>query len=150
VGFLAAQEGAQQAVHHRRQTGQTAPLGQLHRGADGGGGGHPVAVEQLVEAQVQQPAQLGGLAQGWHLAQFIQPGIQLAALADRSVGQFGGQGPVGRGQGVALELPFQGPIGIGPGGHRLQHLPGELAGLEADGGRRGGAQTEGLGSGLQR
>jgi hypothetical protein len=25
-----------------------------------------------------------------------------------------------------------------------------LAGLEADGGRRGGAQTEGLGSGLQR
>ena len=54
-----------------------------------------------------------------------EPGIQGAPPADRSVGQLRRQAAIGASQGVLPQGPFQGDIGIGPGRHRLQHLPGE-------------------------
>ena len=84
-----APTGPQQAIGHRRQPAESAPFCQLHGGAHRRRGRHPAAEQQLVEPQVQQPAQLGRLAGGWHLAEGIEPGIEQAPLADGAVGKFG-------------------------------------------------------------
>ena len=91
---LTAQKRPQQAIGHRRQPPQATALGQLHGGAHRRRSGDAPAVEQLIEAQVQEPAQLGGLTLGGELAQLIEPGIKAAALADGPIGELGGQGPV--------------------------------------------------------
>ena len=141
TGLAPAQEGPQQAVHHRRQPCQPALLGQLHRGAHSRGSWHPLTEQQLIEAQMQQPAQLRRLAFRRHLAQLIEPGVEPAPLADGAVGQLGGQGPIERAERRAPQLPLQGPIGVGPCRHGLQHLPGHpprrQAGAACGGGGRG-------------
>ena len=88
---------------------------------------------------MQQPAQLGRLALRRHLAELVEPGIEQAPLPNRPVGEFRGQGPVLAHQGLALQLPLQGAVGIGPGRHGLQHLPGHLAGRQTDPGTGGPA-----------
>jgi hypothetical protein len=117
----------QQAIDHRSQPAHAALLGQLHAGAHRRRGRHPGAEKQLVEPQVQQPAQLGGLASGGHLAKGIKPAVEQAPLADGAVGQLGGQGAVGAFEGMALQLTLQGEVGVGPRPHCQQHLPGQLA-----------------------
>ena len=72
----------------------------------------------------------------------IHPGIEQAALADGAIGQFGGQGPIGAGQRLAVQFPLQGGIGVGTGRHRQQHLPGHIPGRQAVGShgvRQGGS-----------
>ena len=80
---------------------------------------------------MEQPAQGRGLALRRHTPQPVQPAIKVVPLTDGAVGELGGQGPVEGPQGLALQLPFQGAIGIGTGSHGLQHRPGNPTGRQA-------------------
>jgi len=123
---MATGQLAQQPVDHWCQLGQAHCPGQLDAGVDRRGWRNPAAQQQLVGAQLQHPAQLGGLAGGWHLAQLIEPAIKQALLPDRAVGQLGQQGAIGPGDRTCpLQHPLEGTIGIGPPGNGLQHLPGQ-------------------------
>ena len=122
---------SQEAIHHGSQPLQAALAGQLHRGAHRGGGRHALEAEELVEAHVQEPAELGGLALGGNPSVGGDPAIEEGPLADGPVGQIGGQGPIPGGQAAVLEGPLQGGVGIGAGGHGLEHAPGQAAGGQA-------------------
>ena len=82
---------------------------------------------------MQEPPQLGRLLLGRHLAEGIQPSVEQSPLADGAVGQLRGQGAIGPFDGGALQLPLQGHIRIGPSPDRQEHLPGQLAGCQANG-----------------
>ena len=131
--LAAAQEGSQHAVDHRSQPCQSAPLGQLHGGTHRGRSRHPIAGDQLVEPQMQQPAQLGRLTLRRHLAQLIQPSIEQTPLANGAVGQLRGQSPIERCQLHPPQLPLQRSIGVSPCRHSLQHLPGQLPRSQSSG-----------------
>jgi hypothetical protein len=143
------QHRAQHPVHHRGQPTQPSLFGQLHRGAHRRRGGHPLEEEQLVQADMEKPAQLRRLALGRHAAVGIKPGVQEPALTDGAVEQIGGQGPVDRRQGQSRQFPLQGGISPGARGHRLQRPPSRTARCQAGAGgrRRGGG---GGGDGHQR
>ena len=81
---------------------------------------------------MQQPAQFGRLALRRYLAELVEPGIKQAPLTNGPIGQLRGQGPVLATQGLALQFPLQGAVGVGPRRHGLQHLPGHLAGRQTD------------------
>ena len=125
AGFPSPKSGAQHAVDHGSQTGQANGFRQIHSRVHCSGGGDALHPEELIQAHMQEPTQFGRLLCRRDLAQPVQPAIQAATPADRSVGQLRRQAAIGASQGVLPQGPFQGHIGVSPRRHRLQHLPGE-------------------------
>ncbi|MXW40165.1 MAG: DUF98 domain-containing protein [Synechococcus sp. SB0668_bin_15] len=105
-------------------------LGQLNAAADGHRLGDAVRKEDLIQPQMEQPAQRWRLLVSGTGAAMVQPAIQQAPLANAAVGQLRRQGTVRCTQLVAVppELPRQGHVGKGAGGHTPEHLPGHLTG----------------------
>ena len=130
-GLPPAQHGPEDGIHRGGQPGQSNAPRQGNAGAHGRRHRHPVAEEDLVKTNMEQPTQGWGLALSGHAGMGVDPGIQQAPLANGAVGQLGHQPPVEGRERSLGQLPLQRRIGIGSGRHRLEYTPGAMAGFQA-------------------
>ncbi len=71
---------AKDAVDEAGESWEAVLLGEFHGGVDGGGVGDLVEVVNLVESELEDDAQVGGLTTGGFAGKIVDAGVQ-AALA---------------------------------------------------------------------